>query len=188
MTIAKQSVLGSFFAATVLAIAVFAFSTPAHAQTNYTLEENGSFYSQSGSFTTVSSCGLRSACKWVYNTQYTASNWLRWLFYSAHNYYNEHFPQNQSDQFPFIPTIGTTHSAKYCTNVWRYTFPYAPYEDTTTYCNLGLDQYAYYNQFVQVYNDPSNATEIVRTELKDATGENAGWYSVVWDAYKGAYY
>ena len=188
MTIAKQSVFASFVAAAALAIAVFAFGTPAHAQTNYTLEENGSFYSQSGSFTTVGSCGSRGACKWSYNQQYTPSNWLRWLFYSAHDYYSEYFPQNYSDQFPFIPTIGTTHHATYCSQTWHYTWTYAAYEDTQWYCNIGLDQYAYYNQFVQVYDDAGDSTEIVRVELQDDTTENVGWYSVVWDAFKGAYY
>ena len=188
MTIAKQNFLASVMSVAVLAVAMLAFGTAAHAQTNYTLEENGSYYSQSGSFNIDSSCGLRGACKWVYNQQYSASNWLKWDFAAVHTALNDHYYYHYSSQFAFIPLRGTTHAAQYCTQTWQYYPPNAPYQDTTTYCNIGLDQYSYANAFAQVYDTGSHASELTWVKLTDATGESVGWYSVVWDAFKAAYY
>lgn len=188
MTIAKQNFFALVMSIAVFAIATLAFGTSAHAQTNYTLEENGSYYSQSGSFNIDSSCGLRAACKWVWNQQYTPASTLTWNFAAAHTALNDHYYYHLSNQYAFIPLRGTTHNARYCTQTWRYNAPSAPWQDTTTYCNFATDQYAYSNAFVQVYAAASNASELTMTRLNDATTENVGWYSVVWDAYKAAYY
>lgn len=187
MTIAKQNSLASVIAVAVFAFVALAFGTSAHAQTNYTLEENGSYFSSSGTFNVDSSCGLRGACKWVYNQQYSPSSTLTWDFAAAHTALNDHYYYHYSDQYAFIPLRGTTHAAKYCTKVWRYVPPNAPYQDSSTYCMLGLDQYSYANAFAQVYVAPTYASELTFSRLDNATGENVGWYSVVWDAYKAAY-
>ena len=188
LTLTKQNAFLAVAGIALFAVAMlFSFTSVAHA-TTYALEENGSYYSSSGSFFVDSSCGLRGACKWEYNEQWNDDRWLRWNFYSAHNFYNEHFHTTDSDNYVFIPTRGTTRSADYTVQTWRYTWPYAPYQNGTWYGYLnGLSQNSYLNSWVALADVVSDNTETYRIKLGDATGETTSWYTVVWDATKSVY-
>lgn len=187
LTLAKQNTFLAVVGVALFAVAMlFSFTSTAHAQT-YSLEENGSYYAQSGSFYIDSSCGLRGACKWEYNEQYDDDNWLRWNFYAAHDYYDEHFHQTNADNYVFIPTRGTTDNARYYTQSWRYTWPYAAYLDTDWIGEWWFDQSAYLNSWVSLLDPHNDSTETYRIKLGDATGETTSWYTVVWDATKAVY-
>lgn len=185
LTLSKQNLLAVVGVALLGVAMLFSFVSVAHA-TTYSLEEDGSYYSQSGSFYIDSDCGLRDACKWEYNEQYDDDNWLRWNFYAAHDYYDEHFHYDTGFPYTFIPTRGTTQEAEYLRQTWVYDWPYAPYLDNNWYQYGWFDQSAYLNSWVSLgaYGDD---TEIYRLKLGDGTSETTSWYTVVWDATKSVY-
>ena len=149
----------------------------------YTLEDGttGSWFNESGSFTTDSDCGLRGSCYWQYNVQGNGNSEGVWDFDAAQTYYSDSYPYNYSTQEIFIGDRGTTGYAYYLVHQWEYAYA------DDYYIGCFVNQYGYNQDWVELCSS-STGTEVIDIELTDGTIESTGWYTVSWDAASAIYW
>lgn len=149
----------------------------------YTLEDGttGSWFDETGSFTTDSDCGLRGSCYWQYNVQGSGNSTGVWNFDAAQTAGSDSYPYNTSSQEVFIGDRGTTGYAYYLVHQWEYA-----YNDDF---NIGcfVNQNSYNQDWVELCSSWTG-TEVISTTLSDGTIETTGWYTVSWDAASAIYW